>query len=688
MPMKTLFITILLALTAPAHAEDGYALWLRYVKVSDNSKLQAYRQAVTQIVVPSDPSPTVAAARDELVKGLSGLLDDKIEASSSITRDGAVVLAPSNGENPDGFAITSTSISGHTATLISGNRPIGQLYGAFHFLRLIQTGRVIRHLDISEQPLLQRRILSHWDNLNGLIERGYAGQSLWKWDELPSTLDPRYMDYARANASLGINGAILNNVNTAARLLEPAELKKVAALADVFRPYGIRVYLTAKFSAPIDIGGLATCDPLDPAVRQFWKRTADQTFALIPDFGGWQVKADSEGQPGPAKYGRTQADGANCLAEALAPHGGIVIWRAFVYGGSGDRALDSYRVFKPLDGQFAPNVVLTVKNGPVDFQPREPFHPLFGAMPKSQLFAELEITQEYIGHDWHLVYLGEEWQEFFRSDTHARGQGSTIGRIVDGSIFHAPITGCLGIANTGSDRNWCGSDFAQANWFAWGRLAWNHNQSAADIADDWIRMTWSNDQPTVNSIRSMMLGSWQTFIRYDAPLGLTFLQQLTSHFNPDPRGRTKSFGLDSAGIGMDRTTTGDNGGAQYFSPIRDEFTDIHRVDLKYLLWFHHVPWTEKLSTGRTLWEELCFQYTQGVHEAEQIQKTWQSLTGSIDPQRHSAVADRLARQVSDAKYWRDYSLRFFHTVSKLPLPADIPETGPLGPPKAKRDQEP
>jgi len=676
-----------------ACGEDGYNLWLRYVKVPDAALLARYRSGVTEVVQRIGPEDrSCAVASDELSAGLTGLLDESVPAATTPDRDGAIVLwcvpewrgkeALSITTGSQGYVIRSARMGGHVVTVIAANSGVGLIYGVFHFLRLMQTERPIEGLDIAEQPKFERRILSHWDTPGGSIERGYAGQSLWQWNELPGKLDPRYRDYARACASIGINGAILNNVNTTSQLLEPDAIRKWAALADVLRPYGIRVYLTAKYSAPMEIGGLKACDPLDPGVREFWKRKADEIRQAIPDFGGFQVKADSEGQPGPRMYGRTEADGANMLAAAVGP-GGIVIWRAFIYGRNPDRAPDSYNAFAPLDGEFAGNVVLSVKNGPIDFQPREPFHPLFGAMPRTNIFPELEITQEYMGHDWHLVYLGAEWEQFFGSDTFARGPGSTVARVADGRLFHQSITGIIGVANTGSDRNWCGSDFAQANWYAWGRLAWNPEQSAADIADDWIRMTWSNDPAAVGAIKSMMMGSWETFVRYDLPLGITFLPQTISHYAPDPKSRVRAYGLDAAGIGMDRTAKGDKDIDQYFPRARAQFDEP-----AYLLWFHHVAWDRKVWTGRTLWEELCAQYAEGVAGARAEAAQWARLSGLIDPERHAAVAARLARQVADAATWRDYCLRFFHTVNHLPLPGDISESGPVGPAPARRDQEP
>src|SRR5262249_32932274 len=380
----------------------------------------------------------------------------------------------------EGFQIRTQVLDGHRVTVIAAETEFGSLHGAFYFLRLLQTLKPITRLSVNEKPRLQLRLIDHWDNLDRTIERGYAGQSLWNWDELPGTIDPRLRDYARANASLGINGTVLNNVNANAQILTAEYLRKVAALADIFRPYGIRVYLSPRFSAPIELSGLKTADPLDPDVIAWWQKKADEIYTLIPDFGGFLVKANSEGQPGPRTYNRSHADGANMLAAAVAPHQGVVIWRAFVYDMKPgyDRAGAAYENLHPFDGKFAANVLLQVKNGPIDFQPREPFHPLFGAMPRTQVIPELQITQEYLGFSNHLVFLASMWREFLDSDTCAKGPGSTVTQVVDGTLYHQKITGMAGVANTGTDRTWTGHHFLQANWYAFGRLAWNPDLSS------------------------------------------------------------------------------------------------------------------------------------------------------------------------------------------------------------------
>jgi len=379
-------------------------------------------------------------------------------------------------------------------TVIASDSEIGALYGVFHFLRLMQTLQPINTLDVTQKPRVQLRMLNHWDNLDGSIERGYAGRSLWNWSALPDAIDPRLRDYARANASIGINGSLLHNVNANAQILTADYLSKVAAIADVFRPYGVRVFLSARFSAPMELGGLKTAGPLDPEVARWWKKKADEIFNLIPDFGGFVVKANSEGQPGPRTYHRSHADGANMLASALAPHKAVVIWRAFVYDMKPgyDRAGAAYENLQPFDGKFAANVLLQVKNGPIDFQPREPFHPLFGAMPKTQLMPEFQITQEYLGFSNHLVFLASMWREVLDSDTYVKGPGSTVAKVADGSLHAQRLTGIAGVANTGSDRNWTGHHFLQANWYAFGRLAWNPDLAWRQIAEEWIKMTFTH----------------------------------------------------------------------------------------------------------------------------------------------------------------------------------------------------
>jgi alpha-glucuronidase len=688
------FVFQLLAGTT-ARAEDGYRLWLRYDPLPAQ-EIGKYRAHITSLVVPGD-SPTQTAIRQELVEGCSGLLGQPVPATNEANGDGAVIVgtpntspviaglkldAQLNALGTEGFLIRSEKINGHKATIIASAGDIGALYGTFHFLRLIQTLQPITGLNISDKPRLQLRVLDHWDNLDGSIERGYAGKSLWNWDALPGTVDPRLRDYARAEASIGINGAVLNNVNADSTILSTEYLHKTAAIAEALRPYGIHVYLSARFSAPIELGHLKTADPLDPDVVAWWKAKADEIYALIPDFGGFLVKANSEGQPGPQAYNRTHADGANMFAAALAPHGGVVIWRAFVYDShpNDDRVAQAYDAFKPLDGQFATNALVQVKNGPLDFQPREPFSALFGAVPKTQLILELQVTQEYLGHANHLVFLAPMWKEVLDSDTYAKGHGSTVARVIDGSLFGQRITGIAGVANTGSDRNWTGHDFAQANWYAFGRLAWNPDLTSEEIAREWIHMTFTHDPQAVKTIARIMLGSREAAVNYMTPLGLTHQMSTDFHYGPQPWGDTRLIPdtdpayynrADTNGLGFDRTSTGSDEVSQYNSPLRDQLAGLSPCPDKYLLWFHHVPWDYQMRSGRTMWDELSLHYQAGVDWVRTTETNWDVLSGVIDPERHAAVAAKLTIQEHDAIWWHDACLLYFQTFSNLPFPAGV-----------------
>ncbi|HEY5852370.1 MAG TPA: alpha-glucuronidase family glycosyl hydrolase [Lysobacter sp.] len=673
-----------------AHAEDGYDLWLRYRPLAAENA-NVYRSQVSQLVL-ADASPTQAATRAELVRGLSGLLGSAPPVSQSVSADGAVIVGtPASSPviaglrltlkdlGREGYLIRSVNVGGHRATVIAANEDGGALYGSFHFLRMLQTAQPLAALDLREAPHVQLRVLNHWDNLNRHVERGYAGQSIWDWHKLPDYLDPRYTDYARANASLGINGTVLNNVNANALSLTPMYLEKAAALAGVFRPYGIRVYLSARFSAPIEVGGLKTADPLDPQVQRWWRDKADEIYKVIPDFGGFLVKANSEGQPGPQDYGRTHADGANMLADAVKPHGGVVMWRAFVYSHEepDDRAKQAYSEFVPLDGKFRDNVIVQVKNGAIDFQPREPFHPLFGAMPKTPLMMEFQITKEYLGFATHLAYLGPMYEETLESDTYRRGKGSTVAKVVDGSLHHYRLTGMAGVANIGSDRNWSGSQFDQANWYVFGRMAWDPSLKARPIAEEWARMTFSNEADVVEPIVAMMMGSREAVVDYMTPLGLHHLMGNGHHYGPGPwvsggpRADWTSVYYHRAsrnGIGFDRSASGSNAVAQYAPPVAREFGDAKRVPEKYLLWFHHVPWDYRTASGRPLWDELVSRYTHGVDYVKQMEQTWQGLGGRIDAERHAQVATYLSIQEKEAQWWRDASIAYFQTFSQRPLP--------------------
>lgn len=675
----------------PASAEDGHDLWLRYRPLA-TAQAEAYRTHASQLVAGQSTAGLIAA-RSELENGLDGLLGLSLPLSEVVTQDGAIVIGSADSSpivaglgldlsalGPEGYLIRSMRIDGRQTTVIAASKDIGVLYGVFHFLRLIQTGQSLEQLELDQTPRLKLRVLNHWDNLDGYVERGYAGASLWDWHKLPDYLDPRYTDYARANASVGINGTVLNNVNANALSLTPAYLQKAAALAEVFRPYGIRVFLSARFSAPMEIGGLATADPLAPEVQQWWRDKADEIYRIIPDFGGLLVKANSEGQPGPQDYGRTHAEGANLLADALAPHGGVVMWRAFVYSHevADDRARQAYSEFVPLDGKFRKNVLLQVKNGPVDFQPREPFHPLFGAMPATPLMMEFQITKEYLGFATHLVYLGTLCEEVLASDTHARGEGTTVGDILEGANDGHVLSGMAGVANIGADRNWSGSHFDQANWYAFGRLAWDPALSARNIAEDWVKMTFSSDARFVVPVVDMMMGSRQAAVDYMTPLGLHHVMGRGHHYGPapwiddGPRADWTSVyyhRADSQGIGFDRTGQGSNAVAQYRPSVASRFADPQHVPDDLLLWFHHVPWGHRMRSGRSLWDELVFRYTRGVATVTQMRAQWRQMTPYVDAERHAQIDAFLGIQEQEAQWWRDASIAYFQSISKRPLPS-------------------
>ncbi|MGV1108987.1 alpha-glucuronidase family glycosyl hydrolase [Xanthomonas translucens] len=683
----------LLVPIAVAQAEDGYDLWLRYQPLAE-AQAAPWRAAATELVAGAD-TPMQRAARDELRRGLGGLLGAAPPLAASAERAGAIVLGTpatpaiarlrldTRGLGEEGYLIRSVVVDGRPLTAIVGGGERGVLYAAFRFLRLLQTGQAPAPLALRDAPRVKLRVLDHWDNLDGVVERGYAGASLWGWQKLPDYIDPRYTDYARANASIGINGAVLNNVNAEAVSLTVAYLDKTAALAAVLRPYGIRVYLSARFSAPIEIGGLRSADPLDPAVQRWWRVKADEIYGRIPDFGGFLVKANSEGQPGPQDYGRSHADGANMLADALAPHGGVVMWRAFVYAHQrpDDRAKQAYGEFVPLDGKFHDNVVVQVKNGAIDFQPREPFHPLFGAMPKTPLMLEFQITKEYLGFATHLVYLGTLYQETLQADTR-RGKRATVARVVEGAVDGHALSGVAGVANIGADRNWCGSIFDQANWYAFGRLAWDPQGDAQAIAEDWVRMTFGNDPALVAPVVGMMMASHEAAVDYMTPLGLHHLMGRGHHYGPAPwdAGSARPdwdpvyyHRADRNGIGFDRSATGSNAVAQYAPPLARRFGDLRTVPEDYLLWFHHVPWDHRMASGRPLWEELIGRYDHGVAQVARMRATWAGLAPYVDAQRYRQVADFLAIQQREAQWWRDASIAYWQQVSGRALP---PGTAP------------
>jgi alpha-glucuronidase len=682
-----------LAQTPSIQNEDGYKLWLRYAP-PPAAIADGYRRVIKQVLVEGN-SETAEVVRKEMATALASMFGASIpvvkSGAAGIDEGTLVIGTPTNSSairdiaiaadltkiGEEGFIIRNARARNRSAIAIVAEGERGALYGAYHFLRLLQMGQPIDRLDVFERPRVQLRMLNHWDNANGTIERGYAGNSLWQWADLPGKISPRYADYARANASIGINGAVINNVNADVKFISAEYLPKVAALAEVWRPYGVRLYLSVNFSAPVTAGGMKTADPLDKDVIAWWKAKAEEIYKLIPDFGGFLVKANSEGQPGPKDYGRNHAEGANVMADALAPHGGTVIWRAFIYDEDvdPDRAKRAYIEFTKLDGQFRPNVLIQVKNGAIDFMPREPFHPLFGAMKQTSVMAEIQATQEYLGQAKHLVYLGTMWKEFLDADTYAKGKGSTVGKVVEGGVYPYRVTGIASVTNPGLNANWCGHHFSQANWYAAGRLAWDHTRGAAEIAEEWTRMTFTNDTQAVRTIRDLMMNSREAFVNYTMPLGLHHLIG-GDHYAPMPQNARAQRNdwtavyyhqASAEGVGFDRTMKGDKAVGQYFPQVRDMFDSLATCPEIYLLWFHRCAWDYKLKSGKTLWEGLKEKYRLGATQAAGFQTTWASLANQIDPQRHKEVADRLVIQVRDSAAWRDQILQYFQTFSKLPL---------------------
>ncbi|MEZ4810098.1 MAG: alpha-glucuronidase family glycosyl hydrolase [Allomuricauda sp.] len=693
------FFGLFLLMFAPSWAmSDGYKLWLDYSKVDNGILLDEYRTRI-QAVHLEEGSETLGLVRQELQMGLGELL-----AGPTLFKEydgsGNMLIVAKHGNLPEafqnevqteglkkeGFIIKSVTSKGKAYILITAREDIGLLYGTFNFLRLLQTHKGIVDLDIEESPKVDIRMLNHWDNLDGTIERGYAGFSIWNWHTLPDYIDQRYIDYARANASIGINGTALTSVNANALILTPQYLEKVKALADIFRPYGIKVYLTARFSAPMEIGGLKTADPLDPEVVQWWKNKSKEIYAMIPDFGGFLVKANSEGQPGPQNYGRSHLDGANLLADALAPYGGVVMWRAFVYSENDptDRAKQAYSEFVPYDGKFRDNVLVQVKNGAIDFQPREPFHPMFGAMPKTPLMMEFQITKEYLGFATHMVYLPKLFQEVLEADTYRKGKGSTVAKVIDGTLNPKKLTGIAGVSNIGTAANWTGHPFGQADWYGFGRLAWNPYMDSEDIADEWLRCTFNNDENFIGPVKEMMLKSREAVVNYMDPLGLHHIFDTNHHYGPGPWVDDLSrpewnpvyyHQADSKGIGFDRTKTGSDALSQYAPEVAKMFGDLETCPEEYLLWFHHLPWDYRLKNGRTLWEGLGMKYQEGVDEVQNMINTWQGMKPYVDDFRHNQVSMLLQIQLKEAKWWRDACMLYFQTFSKMDFPKEMEHPG-------------
>lgn len=668
---KMFFLTFSLMLycISPVKAVDGHDLWL--AKVSGTN---------VNVVYKTNNSQTLKIAVQELLDGWKG--KNGASVSLEIKKDKQI--------KNDGFRIDAKGIRANTET--------GILYGVYEMLRRQQTGQQCEYL--LSNPSYKYRVLNHWDNLDGSIERGYAGNSIfWRGlDDLKVTDEDLklWKEYARANASIGINSSVLNNVNASPEMLSEDVLLRVTEIANVLRPYGLKVYLSINFASPSRLGNLKTSDPLDNEVRLWWKNKVKEIYKLIPDFGGFLVKANSEGQSGPQDYGRTHVDGANMIAEALKPFGGIVMWRAFVYQpNEKDRAKQAYSEFMPFDGQFMDNVIIQIKNGPVDFQPREPFSPLLGAMKKTPTMLEFQITQEYLGHSHQLAYLSTMWEECLMSDTYQQGAGSTVASCTDGSLFKHEFTAISGVANTGLDRNWCGHIFAQSNWYAFGRLAWNNNLKSDQVADEWLRLTFRPSQSAlydsfneeawnknfIDPVKKMMIESRESVVKYMMPLGLHHLFAGNHHYGPGPWYAPKGLRADwtpvyyhkadSAGIGFDRSATGTNAVAQYHEPLNMIYNDIKTCPESLLLWFHHVPWTYKMKSGDNLWNELCHIYNDGVSEVKDYQKVWEKVKPYVDQERFIAVQNKLKRQVRDAVVWKDGCLLYFQQFSKMDMPSDI-----------------
>ena len=623
-------------------------------KTSDGSMLWLNKQCYNTCLVKgmTDKDATLSIAKDELTKYYKG-------KEVSIRIDPLLNLG-------EGYMLTDSSIIASSS--------IGILYGAYDLLRLQETGN-LSHLSKTEKPAVNLRILNHWDNLDGSIERGYAGKSIWKWDEIildkagefkniSKDLRNRLITYARSNASIGINGAVLNNVNASPQMMTSEYLHKVKVIADIFRPYGIRVYLSINFASPMALGYTKTADPLDMKVQLWWKKKAKEIYASIPDFGGFLVKANSEGQPGPGDYHRSHADGANMLADALKPFGGIVMWRSFVYGANHkgeDRVKQAVSEFKYQDGKFRDNVILQSKNGPLDFQPREPYAPIFDNIHQTPQIAELQITQEYLGQSKHLVYLAPMWKEFFR--------------------FVSPdkLKGIAGVSNIGDNANWCGHPFSQANWYAFGRLAWNPSISSEEIAHEWLIQTYEcKDERFTKPVEMMMLTSREACVNYMMPLGLHHIFKFDHHYGPEPDGFKAEYPLewcpvyyhqaDSNGIGFNRSSDGTDAVGQYPEPYRSLYDNLATCPEEYLLWFHHVPWNYRMKSGSTLWEELCMRYNMGVSMVETYRDYWHTSTKEYMKDRITEweMTDSLLNvQLASAKEWRDVCLKYFQTFSKM-----------------------
>ena len=671
--------------------ESGYDAWLRYSALHDDSLCARYRSWATRIVATDLSSSVVESATEELRRGLGSMLGIEPATTTGTPSSGSVaIVLNKNGDAVDGeYAISTTG----EAVTIETSTPSGALYGAFHLLRLVQMGEVDSQLPLSEKPTNKLRMVNHWDNGDGSIERGYAGRSIYYEDGSIKKDLSRVTDYARILASVGINAVSINNVNAGvreARFITPERLPDVERIAALFRRYGIRTFVSIDYSSPISLGGMDTADPLDPGVAAFWKKQAEDIYKVIPDFGGFVVKADSENRPGPHTYGRTHAEGANVLGRALKPFGGLVVWRCFVYNchqdwrdRTTDRARAAYDTFKPLDGQFMDNVMLQIKNGPVDFQVREPVSPLIGGLEKTNLVLEFQITQEYTGQQRHVCYLVPQWKEVLEFETYATGAAreaevdtqpvaSPVRSVVAGDVFPMQASGIAGVVNVGDDDNWTGHHLAQANLYGFGRLTWNPALEADAITNEWVRLTFGNDEEVVSTITSILDGSWLTFERYTAPLGVGWMCNTGYHYGPSPDGYEYSMWgtyhfADCTGVGVDRTVASGTGySSQYRSPNAEMYESLEECPDELILFFHHVPYSHRLKNGSTVIQHIYETHFTGVDEANSMRDKWRSLEGRVDPRRFDEVLTRMDHQVENAELWRDVINTYFYRKSGVP----------------------
>ena len=673
--------------------KESYAAWLQYKKIDDAALVKEYQKWASNIESLAD-SIVIQSAQNELNTALSSMLDIQPKISSDIKPVNSIVLASMkelnlldkldvdfDQINEDGYMIKTVTSDENSTIYLLGKRDAGVLYAAFHLLRLMQNREKLDHLNIVESPKNQLRMINQWDNMDGSIERGYAGKSIFYKDDVFSEELNRIQDYARLLSSVGINAISINNVNVhqvETNLITSSLLPKVTEVASIFRAYGIKTFLSINYASTIQLGDLDTADPLDPEVKEWWKNKVKEIYRFIPDFGGFLVKADSEHRPGPFTYNRNHADGANMLAEALEPFGGLVIWRCFVYNclqdwrdRSTDRARAAYDHFKPLDGQFHENVILQIKNGPMDFQVREAVSPLFGAMPQTNQMMEFQVTQEYTGQQRHLCYLVPQWKEILDFDTYANGEGSPVKQVVDGSMFPYRYSGIAAVSNIGNDYNWTGHTLAQANLYGFGRLTWNPDLEAETITNEWIGQTFGQDELVNEQISQMLLKSWGIYEHYTSPLGVGWMVNPHYHYGPNVDGYEYSVWgtyhfADCHGIGVDRTVrTGTGYTAQYFKENTEMYESLDTCPDELLLFFHHVPYTHKLKSGVTVIQHIYNTHFEGVQEAEELKERWTTLKDRINSERYEDILNRLEEQVSHSKEWRDIINTYFYRKSGI-----------------------